>query len=174
VTLAVCLLLDERADTTVRRLWRRLEDAGVPTLLTHTHGLHVPHLTWVALRSYDREAVRTALAALPKQPPLTLRLDAFGTFRRSRCWLAPAVSTSLVERQAAVVAAVAETGADLHRHYQPGTWVPHVTLAPRLHLRDLATVAALVYDVLPIAATGEWSALIDTSTGARYPLAHPI
>jgi 2'-5' RNA ligase len=174
VTLAVCLLLDDRADATVRRLWRRLEDAGVPTLLTHTHGLHVPHLTWAALRSYDLEAVRTALAALPEQPPLALHLDAFGTFRRSRCWLAPAVTASLVERQAAVVVATAETGAELHRHYEPGSWVPHVTLAPRLHLSDLATVAALVYDVLPIAATGTSSALIDTSTGARHPLPHPI
>jgi 2'-5' RNA ligase len=174
VTLAVCLLLDERADAAVRRLWRRLEDAGVPTLLTHTHGLHVPHLTWVALRSYDLEAVRTALDALPEQPPAALHLDAFGTFRRSRCWLAPAITASLVERQAAVVAAVAGTGADLHWHYEPGSWVPHVTLAPRLHLTDLATVAALVYDVLPIAAIGESSALIDTSTGARYMLSRRI
>jgi 2'-5' RNA ligase len=174
VTLAVCQLLDARADGTIRRLWRRLEDAGVPTLLTHTHGLHVPHLTWAALRSYDLDAVGSALAALAEQPPLTLHLDAFGTFRRSRCWLAPAVTAALVERQAAVVAAVAETGADLHRHYQPGTWVPHLTLAPRLHLTDLATVAALVYDVLPIEAVGETSALIDTSTGARHPLPHAI
>jgi hypothetical protein len=174
VTLAVCLLLDNRADATVRRLWRRLEDTGVPTLLTHTHGHHVPHLTWAALRSYDLDAVRTALEALPEQPPLDLHLDALGTFRRSRCWLAPAVTTSLVERQAAIVAAVDETGADLHRHYRPGSWVPHVTLAPRLHLDDLATVAKLVYDVLPITATGERSALIDTSTGARHPLRHPI
>lgn len=174
MTLAVCLLLDDRADASVRRLWRRLEDAGVPTLLTHTHGLHVPHLTWAALRSYDLEAVRVALSQLPERQPLPLHLDAFGTFRRSRCWLAPAVTESLVERQAAVVAAVAGTGADLHRHYLPGSWVPHLTLAPRLHLTDLATVAALVYDVLPIAALGESSALIDTSTGARYPLPHPI
>jgi 2'-5' RNA ligase len=174
VTLAVCLLLDDRADRAVRGLWQRLEEAGVATLLTHTHGLHVPHVTWAALRSYDLEAVRVALTALPEQPPLPLHLDAFGTFRRSRCWLAPAVTAPLVARQAAVVAAVAETGADLHRHYQPGSWVPHLTLAPRVHLRDLATVAALVYEVLPIAATGEASALIDTSTGARYPLPHPI
>jgi 2'-5' RNA ligase len=174
VTLAVCLLLDDRADDAVRRLWRRLEDAGVPTLLTHTHGRHVPHLTWAALRSYDLESVQRALGALPQQPPLALHLDAFGTFRRSRCWLAPAVTAALVARQAAVVAAVAETGAELHRHYRPGSWVPHLTLAPRLHLRDLATVAALVYDVLPISAVGESSALVDTATGARYPLPHPI
>jgi hypothetical protein len=174
VTLAVCLLLDDQGDAIVRGLWRRLEDAGVPTLLTHTHGLHVPHLTWAALRSYDLAAVRTALGALPEQPPLAMHLDAFGTFRRSRCWLAPAVTAPLVERQAAVVAAVTGSGADLHRHYRPGAWVPHLTLAPRLHLRDLATVAALVYDVLPIEAVGESTALIDTSTGARFPLRHGI
>jgi len=174
VTLTVCLLLDERADAAVRGLWRRLEEAGVPTLLTHTHGHHVPHLTWAALRTYDLDAVREALGALPEQPPLDLHLDAFGAFRRSRCWLAPAVTPELVARQAAVVEAVTATDADLHRHYAPGSWVPHLTLAPRLHLSDLATVAALVYDVLPIAATGVSTALIDTSTGARHPLQHPV
>ena len=174
MTLAVCLLLDERADATVRGLWRRLEEVGVPTLLTHTHGHHVPHLTWVALRTYDLAAVREALGALPAQPPLALHLDAFGTFRRSRCWLAPAVTAELVARQAAVVEAMTGTDADLHRHYTPGSWVPHLTLAPRLHLSDLATVAALVYDVLPIAATGVSTALIDTSTGARHSLQHPV
>lgn len=174
MSLAVCLLFDERTDLAVRRLWQRLEDAGVPTLQTHTHGHHVPHLTWASLRSYDLDAVKAALEALPGQPPLPIRIDAFGTFRRSRCWLGPAVTPALVERQAAVVAAVAGTGADLHRHYAPGAWVPHVTVAPRLHLRDLATVAALVYDVLPIVATGVSAALIDTSTGARHTLRHPV
>lgn len=174
MSLAVCLLLDDRSDATVRRLWRALEEAGVPTLLTHTHGHHVPHLTWAALRTYDVGTVRRSLEALPARPPVDLRLDAFGTFRRSRCWLAPAVTAALVERQAAVVGAVSETGAELHRHYAPGSWVPHLTLAPRLHLGDLKTVASLVYDVLPIVATGETTVLIDTSTGTRYPLAHPI
>jgi hypothetical protein len=174
VTLAVCLLLDDRADAAVRGLWRRLEDAGVPTLLTHTHGLHVPHLTWAALRRYDLDAVQAALEGMPEQPPAALHLDAFGTFRRSRCWLAPAVTAPLVERQAAVVAASRASGAAVHRHYEPGTWVPHLTLAPRGHLRDLPTVASMVYDVLPIEAIGESTVLIDTSTGARYPLAHPI
>jgi 2'-5' RNA ligase len=174
VTLAVCLLLDDRSDAAVRRLWRRMEDAGVSTLLTHTHGRHVPHLTWAALRSYDLDAVRASLEVLPERPPVGLHLDAFGTFRRSRCWLAPAVTSGLVERQAAVAAAAIGTGAELHRLYRPGTWVPHLTLAPRLHLDQLATVAALVYDVLPIEAIGESTTLIDTSTGERHALAHPV
>ena len=174
VALAVCLLLDDRGDAAVRRLWRRLEDAGIPTLLSHTHGRHVPHLSYASLRSYDLDAVRDALTALSPQDPLELRFDAFGTFRRSRCWLAPAVTTELTSRQESVATAVAATGAELHRHYVPGDWVPHLTLAPRLHLTELPVVAAAVYDVLPLLTIGAGVALVDTSTGMRHPLPHLV
>jgi 2'-5' RNA ligase len=174
MALAVCLLFDDRADATIRKLWERLEHEGVGTLATHTHGHHVPHLTYASLRTYDLAAVREALSELPAQEPMTMHLDAFGTFRRSRCWLAPAVSAELAARQAAVVDAAVATHADLHKHYVPGHWIPHVTLAPRLHLTDLATVASVVYDVLPITAVTERAVLIDTSTGQRYPLSHLV
>jgi hypothetical protein len=184
VALTVCLLPDARADAVVRRLWRRLESAGVPTLLTHTHGRHVPHLTYAALRGgptdgtaqdgTDVHAVVSLLAALPAQPPLTLHLDALGAFRRSRCWLAPAVTAELVARQEAVVSALRGAGVPLHRHYEPGCWVPHLTLAPRLHLTDLPTVAAAVYDVLPVTATMAAAAVVDTSDGTRHPLPHLV
>jgi hypothetical protein len=105
---------------------------------------------------------------------MRIRLDGLGMFRRSRCWLAPALSLDLADRQRAVVEAVAATGADLHKHYRPGDWTPHVTLAPRLHLRDLPTVAGLVNDVLPISAAGVQAVMIDTSTGMRYPAAHVV
>lgn len=174
MALAVCLLLDARGEAAVRDLWRRLEDAGVPTLLTHTHGQHVPHLTYAALRDYDLDAVEQALTRLPTRPPVDLHLDGFGTFRRSRCWLAPALDPDLVGRQQRVVEAAVATGAELHRHYEPGRWLPHVTLAPRLHLRDLATVAALVYDVLPLEVTADRVALIETRDGSRRTLPHLV
>jgi 2'-5' RNA ligase len=174
VSLSVCLLLDATGDHAVRRLWTALEGAGVATLATHTHGHHVPHLSYASLRGYDLEAVRSALAALPEAAPVPLHFDGFGTFRRSRCWLAPAITSDLAARQQRVVEAVQATGADLHRHYRPGDWVPHLTLAPRLHLRDLATVAALVYDVLPLAAVADRVALVDTSTGRRRLLPHLV
>lgn len=174
MALAVCLVFDEPGEGALRRLWAKLEQSGIATLASHTHGRHVPHLTYASLRSYDLDAVRAGMAALPEAAPLTLYLDAFGTFRRSRCWLAPAVTPDLVARQAAVVEAVLATGADLHHHYAPGRWLPHVTLAPRLHLTDLATVASAVYDVLPIAAPVTRAALIDTSTGARSVLPHLV
>lgn len=174
MALAVCLLFDDEGETVVRGLWRRLEDAGVPTLLTHTHGRHVPHLSYASLRDYDAASVEAALAALPEGSAVRLHLDGFGTFRRSRCWLAPALDPDLVGRQQRVVEAAVATGAELHRHYEPGRWLPHVTLAPRLHLRDLATVAALVYDVLPLEVTADRVALIETRDGSRRTLPHLV
>ncbi len=174
MSLAVCLLVDEPADAAIRRLWHRLEEAGVPSLATHTHGRHVPHLTLAALRTYRVPDVQRALAALPVATPDVLHLDGLGTFRRSRCWLAPAASAGLVARQEAVIEAALGTGADLHRHYRPGVWVPHLTLAPRLHTTDLPMVARIVYDVLPLTAPVSRAVLIDTGTGARYPLDHLV
>ena len=174
MSLAVCLLIDDPADAAIRELWRRLEEAGIPSLATHTHGRHVPHLTLAALRTYHVPDVQQALAALPTAAPHVLHLDALGAFRRSRCWLAPAASADLVVRQEAVVAAAAGTGAELHRHYRPGVWVPHLTLAPRLHTADLPTLARIVYDVLPLTAPVTGAALIETSTGARYPIDHLV
>ena len=170
MALAVCLLFDARADTAVRRLWDRLEDAGIGSLASHTHGQHVPHLTYASLLDFDRRATLESLSGLPAYDQLTLHLDAFGTFRRSRCWLAPAVTPELATRQAAVAEAVRSSGATLHKHYEPGRWIPHVTLAPRLHLADLASVASAVYDVLPVTAQLTRAALIDTSTGDQEPL----
>lgn len=174
MALALCLLLDPRADTAVRGLWKRLETAGVPTLLSHTHGNHVPHLSYAALLAGDLDSVLASLRSLPPAEPLPLHFDALGSFRRSRCWLAPAVSHELVARQQAVVAAVTGCGAELHHHYRPGTWIPHLTLAPRLHLDQLATVAAEVYAVLPLVACADRAAVIDTSTGTRHPLPHLV
>jgi hypothetical protein len=44
VALAVCLLFDPDTDRAIRQLWATLEDAGIGTLLSHTHRRHVPHL----------------------------------------------------------------------------------------------------------------------------------
>jgi hypothetical protein len=174
VALSVCLLIDDRADRTLRSLWHRLEAAGVPTLLTHTHGHHLPHLTFASLLDYDLEAVRAALATLPVQQPEDVVLDALGMFRRSRCWLGLAPTEAVVRRQQATVAAVRAVGARVHRSYEPGAWVPHLTLAPRLHLDQLPVVARHVFEVLPVAATIERAALVDTTTGKVHPLPHLV
>ena len=64
-----------------------------------------------------------------------------------------------------------ETGADLHRNYRPGGWVPHVSVATRAHGTELATVVKAVADVLPLTVHVDRAALIDSSTGETWPLA---
>lgn len=174
MALSVCLLPDQRTDRAVRALWSRLEAAGIATLASHTHGHHRPHLTLASLLTYDLDQVRSALTALPAQEPLAIDFEAVGMFRRSRCWLAPVPVESLLVRQRLVVETVTATGAELHRNYRPGAWTPHLTLAPRLRLEQLATVARLTFESLPLTATLDQAALVDTSTGALHPLPHPV
>jgi len=172
MALAVCLLLDARSDRSIRKLWDRLEDLGVPTLRSHTHGRHLPHLSFAVLREWRLDDVREAVEALPDAGPVDLHLDALGTFRRGRAWLIPAVTSEVLRRQEHVVAAVTATGADLHRNYVPGVWVPHLTVAPRVPLVALPVLAAAVYDVLPLRATADRAALVDSGTGQVWPLPH--
>jgi 2'-5' RNA ligase len=170
MALAVCLLFDRRSERILRALWDRLEDLGVPTLRSHTHGRHIPHLSLAVLREWDHDKVLKAVQPLMADSPVGLYFDALGTFRRGRAWLVPAVGVEVLQRQEEVVSAVTETGAELHRHYEPGRWVPHCTLAPRVPLVALPILAAAVYDVLPLETTADHAALIDSSTGQVWPL----
>jgi 2'-5' RNA ligase len=172
MALAACLLFDRQTERALRGLWDRLEDLGVPTLRSHTHGRHVPHVSYAVVRDGDVDAIHRSVAALPDGGAVDLRFDALGLFRRGRSWLVPAVASDLVSRQEQVVAAVASTGAELHRHYEPGTWMPHCTIAPRVPLPILPVLAAAVYEVLPLAARVDRAALVDSGTGETWPLPH--
>lgn len=171
MALAVCLLFDARTDHALRRLWRRIEDLGVQSLHSHTHGKHVPHLSYAVVQG-DIDRLVDAVTLLPDEGPSTLRFDALGMFRRSRPWLVPGLTRDIAARQERVVEAVESAGADLHAHYRPGVWVPHCTLAPRARLEELPLVAAAVYEVLPLVATVDGAALVDSSTGEMWPLPH--
>lgn len=170
MALAVCLLFDHRTERALRLLWHRLEAAGVSTLLSHTHGHHVPHLSYAVLRSYDVEAVGAALRALPDGGPVRLHFDGLGLFRRGRAWLIPGIGADVHARQERVVAAAEGTGAELHLHYRPGYWVPHCTLAPRVRRDTLSTLAVEVYGTLPLEAVADRAALVESSTGEIWPL----
>ncbi|GAA1259726.1 2'-5' RNA ligase family protein [Oryzihumus leptocrescens] len=172
MALAVCLLLDPPGDRAVRRLWQRIEDQGVPSMASHTHRHHLPHLSYAVLRRGEPEQVCQVLAGLPPGDPVRLRFDALGTFRRGRVWLLPALTSEVLRRQEQVATALAEF--DLHRAYLPGSWVPHCTLAPRVRLDQVPAVAAVVFEVLPLATRASRAALVDSGTGQVWPLAHVL
>ncbi|HZA09968.1 2'-5' RNA ligase family protein [Mycobacterium sp.] len=170
MALAVCLLFDRHSERAVRALWDRIEALGVPSLRSHTHGRHVPHVSYAVLRSWDHAAVTEALAGLGDGAPVDLHFDGIGLFRRGRAWLLAGGGADLMARQQRVVDAITATGADLHKHYAPGTWLPHCSLAPRVPLAQLQTVAAAVYDVLPLPARLDRAALVNSATGELCPL----
>jgi hypothetical protein len=174
MALSVCLLLDPLADRAVRQLWSQLEEHGIPTLLTHTHGRHVPHVSYAVYRTFDVEAVLAQVSALPPGEALQLRFDVLGLFRRRRGALVAASTSDLLRRHAAVVEAGCRAGADLHRYYQPGDWVPHCSLSTGVRRDAMGTMAAAAFDILPLEATARRAALVDSSTGQQWPLPHLV
>ncbi|MEZ0365238.1 2'-5' RNA ligase family protein [Mycobacterium sp. pUA109] len=170
MALAVCLLFDRRSERAVRALWDRLEEHGVPSLASHTHRQHVPHLSYAVLRSWDLAAVTAALTELDDGSPVQVNFDGVGLFRRGRAWLVAGVSAEFMARQQRVVEAVTATGAELHKHYRPGIWLPHCSLAPRARLVELPVAVAAVFDVLPLHATLDRAALVNSATGEVSPL----
>jgi 2'-5' RNA ligase len=172
MALAVCLLFDARSDLLMRELWSRLESAGVRTMESHTHGRHHPHLSYAVLREWDHSRVEAALVGLPAGGPFTLSFHGTVAFPRGRAALAPAVSAEVVRRQEQVVSALLHTGADLHRNYRPGSWVPHVSVATRAQGSRLVTVVKAIADVLPLTVRVERAALVDSATGETWPLPH--
>jgi hypothetical protein len=172
MALAVCLLFDARSDSAVRGLWSRLEAAGVYTLQSHTHGLHHPHLSYAVLRSWDLSRVQSALAALPDLGPISMSFYGTLAFPRGRAALAPAITAGVAWRQEQVASALVVSGADLHRNYRPGSWVPHVSVATRAQGEMLPTVVRAIADVLPLTVHVDRAGLVDSSTGETWLLAH--
>lgn len=171
MALAVCLLFDRPTERVLRQLWQRLEGKGVPTPATHTHGRHVPHLSLAVLRSWDLDKVRAAVESLPDAGTTAVRLDAVAAFRRGRMSLVPAVTTGLAARQERVVEVLGASPEELHRHYVPGTWTPHVTVATRVRLDQTPLVLEAAYEIVPLTGTLTHAALVDAGTGTVHPLA---
>ncbi|QDP98311.1 2'-5' RNA ligase family protein [Microlunatus elymi] len=170
MALAVCLLFDPRSDRLLRDLWARLERQGISTLQSHTHRRHQPHLSYAVMLEWDLASVRAAVEALPGGDPLQLSVQGTVCFPRGRAALAVAGSAQLMERQERVAAAVAASGAMLHRHYQPGRWIPHISVATGSNATTLPYVIKSVTDILPFTVCAGRAALVDSSTGEVTPL----
>ncbi|MGA8047772.1 MAG: 2'-5' RNA ligase family protein [Dermatophilaceae bacterium] len=172
MALAVCLLFDAHSDLRVRELWSRLEEVGIATLATHTHRRHHPHLSYAVLRQWDLPRVQAVLSSLPPADPFSLTVHGAIAFSRGRVALAPAITPDLGVRQSAAVTAVETTGAELHRHYRPGDWIPHVSVVTRAHGAQLPTVVRMVSDTVPLRVRVDTAALVDSATGQTWPLPH--
>jgi 2'-5' RNA ligase len=171
MSLAVCLLFDPASERRLRELWARIEAAGVPSMASHTHGRHHPHLSYAVLRTWDLAQVQQTLAELAPGEPFSVSFHGTLSFPRGRAALAPAITADVARRQDAVVAALEAAGADLHRNYVRGAWVPHVSVATRAPGTLLPVVVKAVADALPLTVRVDRAALVDSGTGDTWPLA---
>jgi hypothetical protein len=90
-------------------------------------------------------------------------------FPRGRVALAVAVPAQVAVRQDRV-ASVEATGAQLHKHYRPMSWIPHVSVVTRASAAQLPVAVTAIFDVLPVTLTVARAALVDTATGQTWPL----
>lgn len=126
--LAAALLLDDAAATPVCAMWRALAESGVDDdCLRLGYPPHVTLAVWpdeapVELLTTAADRSAAECGAMPAA------LAGYGVFPGAPAvvWAAPVVTEALLERQAALVAAV--PGVPCHEHFRPGQWLPHVTL----------------------------------------------
>ena len=146
MTQSVELMLDDAAATEIRAQWDRLGDAGLPTARrTEPSPHHAPHLTLWA-------GDRLSAAADERLPPLFAHLDlelviggvlVYGPHRWGYVLVRQVmVSTGLASLQHRVVQ-ICGSG---YGQFGDGRWSPHVTLARRVGVDQIApALRALSY-----------------------------
>jgi 2'-5' RNA ligase len=135
------LLLDPETESRVRADWERLAAAGMSSLASHRSPSSRPHVTLLVRPELEPLAFTGAAALLPVSVVLTTPI----VFRHGdRGVLAWGVEpTEELLRLHRAVHWAAPRGADAP-HTAPGQWTPHVTLARRLRVEDLAVALALL------------------------------
>jgi 2'-5' RNA ligase len=167
VVLSVEFFLDDDAGDAVRSLWRRLEDAGVPSLASRTHRRHRPHVTFamagsIPPRTVDELRRDLWLLSLPD-----LWLYTLGTFPTGAnvLWLGAVVDAELLAVHSAVHDVLAGAAKQPSAYHLPGSWIPHCTLARELAQGQLAAGFEALHPVSPIRARIGEVGITDTRTG---------
>lgn len=170
---AVQLFFDRDAEERMRTLWQRLDDAGVPSLATRTHGRHRPHVTLAVAGSIPaatRSDLRTELRTLSIPH---LWLYTLGTFPSEEAvlLLSAVVDTEVLAVHSAVHDVLAGKVRQPSAYYFPGAWVPHCTLAQGITRDQLSTGFATLHPLEPVRARVHEVGIVDTKTGEQELLA---
>ncbi|MGJ4896586.1 MULTISPECIES: 2'-5' RNA ligase family protein [unclassified Bradyrhizobium] len=140
---AITLPFDHISASKIQAMWRHLAADGIDA---DRHQLgYAPHVT-VAI--YPDETplnrLRSAIEDTCRNwEPLPVRLSGLGVFPGDGAvlWAVPVVTAGLLARHDAIHSALGDL--NVHEHYRPGAWVPHVTLSGALHDPGAALKALL-------------------------------
>lgn len=169
------LFFDAEADAAVRDLWRRLDEAGVPSMATRGHRGHRPHVTLAMAGTIPPAARRSLRDELATLSIPDLWLYTLGTFpgEESVLLLGAVVDTELLAVHTAVHDALAGRVREPSAYYFPGAWVPHCTLAQGITPSQLSTGFAALQPTTPIRAAVTEIGVTDTRTGEVEVLPRP-
>src|SRR5512142_2937045 len=127
------IYFDVETEAAIRGQWQIIEDAGLPSTLPALN--YPPHLTLVACEDMDMDGLRARLPAfLAQNPPLPIQFSGLGVFNTIEpvVYLAVAPSRALLDFHASFLEMARPFLLGDSIYYQPGVWVPHITLAQGL------------------------------------------
>lgn len=160
----------ESSEREVQKAWAAVESAGMPSLRTHTHQAHVPHLSLAVAEVLDNDRAANAVAKL--QPPKTIQLESVGYFPEGVLFLNVVPTQGLLRLQSDIFEQLSLSGA-MTRSWlatRPDSWSPHVTVAYGVAAVDLGAAVQALTPVLPmtLGVDGLW--IEDGATGEAWPV----
>jgi hypothetical protein len=164
----VVLWPDVATSARIRDIWNALEAGGVPSLASHTHRKHQPHLSLAVAEALPAEDALVAIGATPTTP-IDLRIESVGLFPGNALFLAVVVNGPLLLEQQRVHAAVKRLAVDPWPYFEPGGWVPHITLSMCVPGEELALVIPTVLEHLALVGTLDRGGVEDGTTGENWP-----
>jgi hypothetical protein len=148
-------------------LWASLEAAGIPTLASHTHKGHRPHLSLVVAEDLSPLEALGVLHSLPRQP-LPLIFNSPGVFPGGVLFLTCVPTTQLLEEHLHVHRLVAPVTTGPWAYYAPGAWTPHLTVSYGLNDEQLARAIHAALDWLPMEGWLTSGGVEDGRSGERW------
>lgn len=163
---AVVVFFDDEAERAVRALWRRLDQAGVPSLAGHPDGRWPPRVTFAAAKQIPRATRELLKDELRTLAVPNLWLSNLGTFPTAEnvLMLGAVVDTELLAVHSAVHDVLAGRVQSPQGYWLPGSWTPHCALAQGVEHHKLVEGFAAVHPVDRIEARVEHVAIVDTRT----------
>ena len=121
-------LLDEEHTTRVHQIWRLLEEeCGLIPVNVPPY----PHVSFHVARSYQLPELDQRLSEITQQiHPFSVQTTGLGIFTGSNpvVYLPVVATKTLLDVHQRLWEQTHQFGQHLNRYYQPGEWVPHITL----------------------------------------------
>jgi 2'-5' RNA ligase superfamily len=165
----IVLWPDASTGAAVRSIWRELEAAGLPSLETHTHRLHQPHVSLVVADHLEAEAAAAAVGRLP-EVQIPCRVEAAAFFPGGFLILPLVPNVELLHEQQRVSVSTGDLAVGRWEHTQPGKWSPHITCAYALTPDQAGAALAIAIRHLPPAGYLTTGGVEDGTTGENWPI----